>query len=77
MRLAETDHFEPVVEALLAWPLDSPEFDTALMQSTQADRDEVIRRLDVVKVAHTGRQGSLRWRLAELEREYPGIGEDG
>jgi hypothetical protein len=71
MRLTETEPFEPVVECLLAWPLDSPEFATSLNQSTRADRDAVIRRLDVVKAEHQDRLFRFRWRRAELERDEP------
>jgi hypothetical protein len=75
-RLAETEPFEPVVECLLAWPLDSPEFEHALAQSTKADRDEAVRRLGIVREQHEYAKPQLRRRLAELERDYPGIGND-
>ena len=76
MRLTETEPFEPVVECLLAWPLDSPEFATSLIQSTKADRDEANRRLGIVREQHEYTKRQIRRRLAELERDHPGIADD-
>jgi hypothetical protein len=74
-RLAETEPFEPVVECLLAWPLDSPEFDTALSQSTQADREEAHRRLGIVREQYEYTKVQLHRQLDELERDHPGIAD--
>jgi hypothetical protein len=75
MRLTETEPFEPVVECLLAWPLDSPEFATALSKSMQADRDEANRRLGIVREQHEYRKLQLRRQLALLERDHPGLAD--
>jgi hypothetical protein len=61
------DALEPIVESLLRWPLDSPEFADAAEVAGPAEFAEALRQIDEQTDAYQERQAWIDGRLKELE----------
>ena len=68
--------FEPIVESLLKYPLDSPEFEDAARVAGPAEIAETLRQLDQQQEAFLERQERINERKAELLSEHPELADD-
>jgi hypothetical protein len=66
--------FEPLVESLLGYPLDSREYAEAEEMAGPAERAEALRQIDVQLSYYREALARVNAHMATLEADYPGIG---